>query len=490
MIFDYIALNKGNNKVEGEVSAKDLPSARKRLHSMGLTVLAVNERKEEIKKEEKKETKKDFLSFEFKGIDKKGKEIVGTIDAKDSFSAYVRLKKEFFFDVKYMMDLAVDESEQERQKKEWVKELQKKYEATGLSEEQDEHTKEDDDLEELEKSNAAKLEVLRNQVEVMLAQIKAVLEKVKEDSKNRSDLSNIKILIGELERVKMSNNMKHIKGVAERILNTAENLLRDKEGYQVIVKQKKNLDSSNLERIRQQQYRSAVEAKGISSALKHASNFFNKYTKIIGFDSIEKKKDESPKKKQALKQNTEKKENILSDVDLLKKTRKEIAADLKTNFKNLIRFGKKEKADRKSAFMNILSLVKIYFKKPETKKEEKDIQEQKKQTKSSSKQTLNPSKKDYHRVFVELNVFLGWLLCFYLVYFYVGGLIIQKNLSFFKDFFHKTIVSEFLLLLFFSFFIFHLLINLKIKFFRQSFLGGVLLFSLGGFFILFYSINF
>lgn len=465
MTFDYIALNKSNSKVEGEVSAENLQLARKRLHDMGLTVLAINERKGD-KTDEKTETvdeKKDYISFEFKGIDKKGKEIVGTIDSKDSLQAYVRLKNEFFFDVVYLFDLDASEMEREKQKKEWVKELQKKYELAGFAVPKEEK-KEESDLEDSGQANMKKLELMRNQVEEMLVQIKSVLQKVKNDPEKRADLAQIKILMGELERVKMSNNIKHIRGVADRILDIAEDLFREQEEYEFVVQQKKNLDSPNLDKIEQQNYQEAVEIKGISGALGQAFGLFNKYTGRLGKVS-QKNKNIKTGLKDSLKKTPFKKQVLLKEDDLLEKTQSDLRGMFKENLLFVLKFWEKG-VSQKTAFSNLITICKPFFKRK------------------------NPAKQDFEKVFIELNLFLGWLICFYLIYFYVGALVLQKNIPFLRDFFYKTIMSEFLIVLFFAFFLFHLLINLKIKFLRQSFVGGLVLFLFGSFVVLLYSLNF
>ena len=486
MIFDYIALNKSNNKVKGEITAEDLASARKRLHSMGLTVLAVNEKKEETQQEEKN----DYASFEFKGIDKKEKEIIGTIDAKDSLQAYVRLKNEFFFDVKYIFDLAANEITKEQQKKELAKELQQKYELSGLANKEKECKKEDDKLAELEKANINKLNILRNQVDVMIAQIKTVLGKVKDEPEKRMELNQIKSLIGELERIKMSNNIKHIKSVAERILEIAESLFKDRDEYKIIIKQKKNLKSFDLGKLQQMQYRESVEIKGISGALDKASKLFKKYVGKIGIDFGKDKKITSNK---IFKEQLENSKSLLNEVDLIEKNKNDLKNSLKENLKILLSFSKKSKINKWTAFLNSKLLLKVYLRKTK----EINLKTNKKELKRFGYlkhffryRNINSTKKDYQNIFVEINNFLGWLLCFYFAYFYVGALVLQKNLSFLKTFFYKTLSSEFLLVLFFTFFIFHLLTNLKIKFFRQSFFGTLFLLSVGLFSILFFSLNY
>lgn len=483
MIFDYIALNKSNNKVQGEVVAESLEDARGRLHGMGLIVLAVNERKET---EQKKidtlaGTKKDYFSFEFQGIDQKGKEIVGTIDAKDAFSAYIRLKNEFFFDVRYIFDLAANESEKDKQKTELVQDLQKKYELAGLADAEKEEKAVADEVAVLEKENIAKMEVLRNQIDIMLAQIKTALIKIQDDFSKREELSQIKTLIGELERVKMSNNIKHIKSVAERILEIAESLFKGKEEYKVVIKQKAEIKSIDLEKIQQVQQKQAAEIKGIAGVLDKASEFFKKYIGRTGIDKNKLVLDESLQKKM------EKNQRMMSEVDLAQKNKEVLRSDFKKNLKLLL-IAEDNQIKRK-AWNDCKVILKNYFRRYKLETNQTEV---KKSFWRSFFTARNPdlNKKDYQNIFIEINHFLGWLICFYVVYFVLGGLVLQKNLFLFKTFFYRTIFSEFLIVLFFALFIFQLLTIFKIKFFRQSFLGGTFLFLLGCFSVLLYSLNF
>ncbi len=485
MIFDYIALNKSNKKIEGEISAEDLVSARKRLHGMSLTVLAINERKGDEAKATPKKTKKDYASFEFKGVDKKGKEIVGTIDDKDALRAYIRLKKEFFFEVKYIFDLEANEIEKEKQKQNLASELQKKYELSGLAEEEEVDKKENNKLEELEKANIEKLNVLRNQIDVMLAQIKSVLSKVKDEPDKKEGLAQIKTLMGELERIKMSNNIKHIRSVAERILEIAESLFKNKEEYSVVIKQKKGLKSFDLDRLQQMQYKEAVEIKGISGALTKASSLFKKYFINLGPNL---QKDQKTKLDKSLEKQMQISNNLLNEVDLIEKNTEDLKNSLKENLKAIFSFQLKPSVSRKTAFLNSKILLKVYLRK--RKKENSEKEKGNFFASFLSRKKVDSAKKDYQKVFLEINNFIGWFLCFYLIYFYFGGLVLQKNLPFLQTFFYKTLSSDFLLILLFSFFIFHFLILLKVRLFRQSFFGTLFLFCIGVFSVLFYALNY
>jgi len=484
MTFDYIALNKSNKKVEGEIVAEDLSAARKRLHGMSLTVLAINKRKEASELQENVAEKKDYTSFEFKGVDDRGKEIIGTIDAKDALRAYIRLKNEFLFDVKYLFDLDADEIEKERQKKQLAKELQQKYELTGFAEKEKETQKEENDLIELEKKNAKKLDFLRNQVDTMIAKIKVVLLKVQNEKEKQAEINQIRTLIGELERIKMSNNIKHIRGMAERILDLAESLFKGKEGYHAVIKQKENLKAFDMGRLQQMQYRELVEIKGISGALDKASKLFKKYVSKIGIYKESKSELEGITDKQILTS-----QDFLAETDLLDKSQNDLKNSFKKNFKRIFALGKTTLVERKIAWHNMLVLLKVFIFK--FKKDKKNQNKQKSFFPTFLKpKALDYSKKDYQGVFIEINHFLGWLICFYLGYFYLGSLVIQKNLTFFKEFFYKTILSDLLLGLLFAFFVFHLLTNLKIKFFRQSFWATFSLLFVGIFSVLFFNLNY
>lgn len=475
MNFVYIALNKNNQKIEGEVSAENLNIARDRLHGMGLSILSITEKKEEdfsITQEVKTEqAPKDYKSFEFKALDKKKKEIIGTIDADSEINAYFRLKDEFHFEVQSMFDLDASEMEKERQKVSLAEELEKKYQMYAASVPQ-EISQKRDDLNDFEEKTNQKLELLRNQVEIMIVQIKTLLKKIENDGAKAGDSARIETLIAELERIKMSNNITHIRSLAERILDMAESLFKEEEEFKVIIKQKKNL--KQIDKLDKLYHQNAVDISNVTGVLNKLSILVKQYGKSLGIK--EKPQNVLPKEDFMSAMNPK---GLLEKDDFNEKPKEEIGITLSAELKKMLAF-KQDASMRRVAFQNFKNLLPLYFR---SSKKQKDSINKGEKTLGWSflkfHKKVDTSQADFENIFREIEMFFSWLLFFYLIYFYVGGLVLQKNLMFLHNFFYKTITSEVILFFVLFVFVFSLLVKIKIKFFRQSFFGGVFLFFIG-----------
>lgn len=485
MIFSYVALNKGNKKVEGNMPADDISSARKKLHEMGFSVLSIEEKKEEAGE---KVVEKDYFSYEFKAVDQKGKEIVGTIDAVNALKAYTRLVDEFHFEVEYLFDLDANNLEQEQQKEGLVADLKSQYQmsASPRSETQ-EKTQKEEDLSINEQVGFTKINVLRNQIDIMIVTIKGLLKKIEGEESKKSKILVIKNLLNELERVKMSNNLSNTRSLADRILSAAEDLFKGEDDYQVVVKQKQSLKNTDNDKMQQFYYQNAVELEGFTGALKKASRLLQKYInnlgiKIPGVNNLDASN---------LLNITEKKpvfDSTLEDVavkvyqvaELLGESKSALKEKVKRELKALFNFKSKTNQERKLAWLNLKTLLQVYL---------KSNQDEKSKWWSFS-MSYNQEKSDYENVFREVDIFLSWLLCFYIVFYYLGGMVLQKNLNFLSGFMYKTVTVDFLLYFVFFIFVSSLLIKLKIKFFRQSFFGGVFVLLINVFLVMFYVLNY
>lgn len=484
MNFAYVALNKTNQKVEGELAAADANEARKRLHDMGLSILSITEQKDVGSKTndnvnvDQQTEPRDYKSFEFKAIDPKGKEIIGTIDADEAIRAYLRLRDEFHFTVESLFDLDASEIEKEKQKNTLTQDLEKKYELFHADEEINKG--EDDDLEEFEKKNKEKLELLRGQIEVMVAQIRQLLNKTKADSSKKIEVSRIETLIGEMERIKMSNNVPHIRKLAERILDMAEELFKDSENYQVIIKQKESL--KKLEKFDNIYHQDAVDIGNVSGILNKLSVLVKKYSSKLGLINESSNITKKEKLEPVLKS-----DDLIERVDLIEKSGPEIKESLKTELKKIVAW-KVKPGQRSTAFKNAKTLLIAYLKKPKLEKDEEEKTWFEKIF--STKKDVDKTKSDYENVFREIDMFLSWLIFFYLIYLYLGGMILQKNLGLLNNFFYKTFTSEIILFFVFFVFVFSLLTKIKIKFLRQSFWGGLSLCCVGFLSVLIYVVNY
>lgn len=105
--FYYLAVsNSGNKRMAGEIAAANELAARAELNKLGLAVLSI------ATTPFPEMSSKNTIQFEFEGVDRYQKPVAGTIDARNTFAAFERLKREFGFTVRYIC--RVDASENEK----------------------------------------------------------------------------------------------------------------------------------------------------------------------------------------------------------------------------------------------------------------------------------------------------------------------------------------------------------------------------------------
>ena len=116
MKFAYTALTKDSKKITGVFDVESQEAAQAELHKMGVAIIAVNEVSDEeyekLKKEQKEVKKTTGIqTFDFLGVDPNKKEIEGTIDSIDDFSAYKRLRTEYQLEVRKLYKADATETE-------------------------------------------------------------------------------------------------------------------------------------------------------------------------------------------------------------------------------------------------------------------------------------------------------------------------------------------------------------------------------------------
>jgi type II secretory pathway component PulF len=205
MKYSYTALSTDNQKLTGILDAESIEAAQEELHKMGLSIISINEISEEefeIQKTEKAAEKSEGIqTFVFEAIDRRGKEINGTIDAADDYSAYKRLAIEYKFQVSsiYPMDATDVEKAQGKQKAAEF-ETMMKDEGIDISREEKELAEFGEVAEEMDKK-------IIEEIDQFIINVKKILEE------HHNDFSplffrQIENTLGELERVRASNNLK------------------------------------------------------------------------------------------------------------------------------------------------------------------------------------------------------------------------------------------------------------------------------------------
>jgi hypothetical protein len=432
MKFSYVALNQEHKKLTGVISAEDQSEARDKLHAMQLSIITIHEAtKEEIDSE-----KEGVMTFEFHVVDSKGNETRGTIDAKSRKKAFFRLVSEYGFHILSLCDTSVPIVDREEKGKEGLEELADEVEEefgvvqkSAIDEMTDEgaHKQSEDFL-------SAKQELVEN-VEEIVDRANAVLEKF-EEKLTGDEYRSIKVKIDSLMRLRLSNNLKYIQDLADELLILVDTALQQhaeiseddvKEHSFVGVLEKEEIDEEAVH-------------KGV---LSHIKKIKSKMKKLVG--GYKGKKTRFRKKK--------KKKNDI-DHGMFIRTRLVIRC-IKRSIASLKRaILAKNSAVRKQHIKNLISSVKEVHKILKTPKkkliavqEDMDQKEQEDEEEIKREQEFRRMRRGVttQRFFQEVHLFFGWLLAFYVAYFYFSSFVLVKwgSESVFFTFFQKSLGNPF-----------------------------------------------
>jgi hypothetical protein len=458
MKFFYTALTTDNKKITGVLDTPDRDFAQAELHKMGVAILSVNEisdadyEKFQAEQEEMK-TKKGIRTFQFLAIDNFGKEIEGTIDALDDFSAYKRLREEYQFKIDNLF--LVDASEEDKvhtkalipgfedQLKQIQVQTHKGEKRTAL---QQEKAESDEDVD-----------------KEIIAEIDRVIINTKKTLENHANLFSTDLLIevqntlGELERVRTSNNIKHITEISNDLYalisspDKAEAGMTKDESYQALLSE---IHDSALVRKDFELYKKAVEASG----LRH---IFSDIAKRIK-EATEPKKDEEGKPvgfvskfklsiHNALERMTKRKPLKLAQVRKMEKPKSKVG-DLMEKLGGYFKASSPIlKKTRQREFMN--ALKGLFRKRPveagaaEAPLAEKEATPKRPKSETSSKaaSSTKRARRDFTSFFVEIDSFIGWLLCFYILYYFLVDFSLEKGIGLPREFVFKTLKTPLLL---------------------------------------------
>lgn len=202
MKFAYTALSVENKKLTGILEALSLTDAQDELHKMGLSIISVSPISEaeylrKAEEEKKQKAAEGIITFSFKGIDTQGKLIEGTIDAPSPFEAYKRLVTEFQFKIQELEKNDINALKERLEK-----------EPTAVTAKTDE-----EELAEVEYETNTEIMA---QIDGVIKNTKDILLKNK-DFFSFDQISKIEGTLSELERVRTSNNLKHIAEISNHL---------------------------------------------------------------------------------------------------------------------------------------------------------------------------------------------------------------------------------------------------------------------------------
>jgi hypothetical protein len=205
--YRYIVINQESKQLEGTIGAPDSESAKRELNQLGFTVISMNEVSEETVS-----AQAEMAVFEFAAIDKNQRRVVGTIQAQDRYGAFKRLISEYAFQVEYIIDNTLSESDKQNERLKGVLDLQDIINEEQLLVQKKE-TGEEKDMKEF----LTKQEILKNQINFVLNKVKEMLDLYEHEMKIETK-AKIRYFVDKLLRIRTSTNLDYVRKTAEDLL--------------------------------------------------------------------------------------------------------------------------------------------------------------------------------------------------------------------------------------------------------------------------------
>ena len=484
MKFLYSALTTDNKKINGVLDAPDRDTAVAELHKMGVAILSVNEisAEEYVKfqqEQEEQKTKRGIKTYQFLAVDNNAKEVEGTIDSVDDFSAYRRLREEYQFKVLNLFPETATEAERE-QAKALVPGLEDQLAQVKAQE------KKRDEHRQTSKEAMAEGEVESDKA--IVAEIDRVIINAKKMLQEHADIFSSDLLVeaqntlNELERVRTSNNLKHITEVSNDL-------------YALI----SNPDKADSEKLRNGEYQALLGEFRDSALVRKEFELYKKAVEASGlrrvFSDLAKRMKEltAPKEEGAKPKGVLAKLRAYSHGLLEKTSKKPKAARKETRPKS--RFG--VLAEKLNAYMaasspilkktrqrELMSAIKSLFWKKGAEEAVEGIPKPAEAAKKAAVKKVAEKmdiRKSIGGFFVEADSFVSWLLCFYILYFFLVDFSLEKRIGLSREFVYRTLKTPLLL----NITLLLLLLHFALRF-RNLHLGRNVLASL---FLLFFTIG-
>ena len=419
MKFSYTALTKDNKKITGILDAENTEAAQAELHKMGVAIISVKEISEEeyerLKKEcEAVKVEKGIQTFNFRAIDPNGKEVEGTIDAMDEFSAYRRLRIEYQFKVHELYRVGATET--------------KKEEAKAMLGSLEEQLAQEKIITKERKEEEFGEETINKEV---IAEVDKVIVNTKKAMEKHKELFSSDLLkkientLGELERIRTSNNIKHITEVSNNL-------------YSLIG----NPDKIEAEKVEDKDYQQLIGEIRDSALVKKEFELYEKAIKFTGFKKLSKNITKRLKELTAQpEEGTGKAPGVISK--------------LKLKIHTFL-----EKSTKKKPL------------KPRKKVEKAKVKERAVAEKKAKK------KRDFTILFVEIDSFMAWLLCFYIIYFFLISFSLEKNVGLSREFIFKTLKTPLLLNITIFLLLMHFTLRIKNLHFQKNTIATFFLIAL------------
>lgn len=215
--FYFQAVTSEGKQISGYVSAETKIAAHEKLKDSSMSVLTLDERKAS-------EKKSNIDIFDFEGINESSKKVRGTIEAKDSYSAYKKLKMEYKINVLYLIPNKLDPKEKELLKEEGIdEEFEKALQLEILQAKKNigkKHKKKvsrDSEIKQVLASREKEISFMQEKIDLILSEFIPLLRE-NEDYIDPNKKREIEERIDLLSRLKHSNSVEHLKNLTKNLL--------------------------------------------------------------------------------------------------------------------------------------------------------------------------------------------------------------------------------------------------------------------------------
>jgi hypothetical protein len=390
MRYKYTATNTEGKSLTGIINAADEPEAREKLNHLGFSILKIQEA------EETEDGSAKLEKFEFEASDKNGKRIKGSIPSESREAAYKRLIEEYRFTIQYLAPASATEGEKTRYRLEGVDDLVGTVSPDIKAQEEIQEAVETPEFL-LEK------EALLTHVDGIIEKIHTLLanfgEKISPEKK-----ALIESDIDKLMRIKSSNNLDYIR-------NTCKELLKKTQEEEIFLTGQEHEQERNAMVLESQKLmvglnRAAGSKTDLGLQIKAA---LAKLEEKLGGGKFEFLLEPVRAIKESFTPNPE----LLKIKTQLKSLRTQEITALKIAFKS-------PKETRSIAFD---SFKKLWA-------EEKALRAKIRVSKQLRHEQNMMIRKEREIYFIEeINTFTGWLLLFYLIYYFLGHYVTTTRLA-------------------------------------------------------------
>lgn len=445
MYFQYTALNPENQKLTGTIQAKDEKEARERLNMLSLSILEIKSLGEALALPRAASGKR----FSFEATDRRGKKVVGTIEAASDEEAFQKLTAEYLLTVENIyIEGATDE--ERRKSPEHISDLQAELEKKRAGEAKNEKLARAS-AEEEKKELAAK-------IDQTMQTIQAFLNEYGVDMKPE-ERENIRGYVNQLFRIKDSTNLKHIR-------QTCENMLSYVEKREVFLKEAKRLQEGATLKVESHTLLEELRKTGLK--------------KEISLFEIIRYLEKTPVIGAAVSRWTD---FLLIDDPRAMELRKNIKA-LRARVWEFLKLGFKSKDPvyKQEMRETVRELSE------EKKRLEYELKGLKTQKRMAQLESLKSSRE---KSFELTQLFVGWLLAFYLLFYFIAFPFQTKNFGFSSSpnifaFYQIPFLKGILVLFFF----FHIALAIREDFLPKKTWSPLLLYPAFGLLYFFFLFNF